>query len=62
MRHDLPSFAVLIDADNVRLESVSPILEEITRHARAKISRLYAARLCVQDREGKVRGGVADDV
>jgi hypothetical protein len=33
MKHDLPAFALLIDADNVRQESLSPILEEITRHA-----------------------------
>ncbi|MBD5805093.1 NYN domain protein [Azoarcus sp. Aa7] len=41
MKHDLPSFAVLIDADNVRLDSISPILEEITRHARVTVRRVY---------------------
>jgi uncharacterized LabA/DUF88 family protein len=41
MRHDLPSFAVLIDADNVRLDTISPILEEITRHARVTVRRIY---------------------
>ncbi len=37
MKHDLPAFALLIDADNVRTESVGhgPILEEITRHNRS---------------------------
>ncbi len=28
MKNDLPSFAVLIDADNVKLDRISPILEE----------------------------------
>lgn len=41
MRHDLPSFAVLIDADNVRLDTISPILEEITRHGRVTVRRIY---------------------
>lgn len=41
MRHDLPSFAVLIDADNVQLDTISPILEEITRHARVTVRRIY---------------------
>lgn len=41
MKHDLPSFAVLIDADNVRLDSISPILEEITRHGRVTVRRIY---------------------
>jgi uncharacterized LabA/DUF88 family protein len=41
VRHDLPSFAVLIDADNVRLDTISPILEEITRHARVTVRRIY---------------------
>lgn len=41
MKHDLPSFALLIDADNVRQESISPILEEITRHARLTVRRIY---------------------
>ena len=41
MKHDLPSFAVLIDADNVRLDTVSPILEEITRHGRVTVRRIY---------------------
>lgn len=41
MKHDLPSFAVLIDADNVNQESIAPILEEITRHARITVRRIY---------------------
>ncbi|WP_291981843.1 MULTISPECIES: NYN domain-containing protein [unclassified Candidatus Accumulibacter] len=41
MKHDLPSFAVLIDADNVKLESIAPILEEITRIARITVRRVY---------------------
>lgn len=41
MKHDLPSFAVLIDADNVRLDSISSILEEVTRHARVTVRRIY---------------------
>lgn len=41
MKHDLPSFAVLIDADNVRLDTLSPILEEITRHGRVTVRRIY---------------------
>lgn len=41
MKHDLPAFALLIDADNVRTESVGPILEEITRHARVTVRRIY---------------------
>lgn len=41
MKHDLPAFVVLIDADNVRLDSISPILEEITRHGRVTVRRIY---------------------
>ena len=41
MKNDLPSFAVLIDADNVRLDSIAPILEEITRNARITVRRIY---------------------
>lgn len=41
MKYDLPSFAVLIDADNVSQESIAPILEEITRHARVTVRRIY---------------------
>lgn len=41
MKHDLPAFALLIDADNVRTESVGLILEEITRHARVTVRRIY---------------------
>ena len=41
MKNDLPSFAVLIDADNVKLDSISPILEEITRNARITVRRIY---------------------
>ena len=41
MKHDLPSFAVLIDADNVRIDTISLILEEITRHGRVTVRRIY---------------------
>ncbi len=41
VKHELPAFALLIDADNVRLETLSPILEEITRHARLTVRRIY---------------------
>lgn len=41
MKHDLPPFALLIDADNVRQENISLILEEITRHARVTVRRIY---------------------
>jgi hypothetical protein len=41
MKHDLPAFALLIDADNVRQESIAAILEEITRHARVTVRRIY---------------------
>lgn len=41
MKNELPSFAVLIDADNVRLDTISPILEEITRNARITVRRIY---------------------
>lgn len=41
MKYDLPPFALLIDADNVRQESISLILEEITRHARVTVRRIY---------------------
>jgi len=41
MKDDLPSFAVLIDADNVRLNTITPIFEEITRHARITVRRIY---------------------
>lgn len=41
VKHDFPAFAVLIDADNVRQESIGPIIEEITRHARITVRRIY---------------------
>jgi len=41
MKNELPSFAVLIDADNVQLDTISPILEEITRNARITVRRIY---------------------
>ncbi|MDI3490615.1 MAG: hypothetical protein PWP11_1892 [Thauera sp.] len=41
MKHDLPAFALLIDADNVRQDGVGPIIEEITRHARVTVRRIY---------------------
>lgn len=41
MKHDLPSFALLIDADNVSKESIAPIIEEITRHGRLTVKRVY---------------------
>lgn len=41
MKHDLPPFAVLIDADNVKLDTITPILEEMTRHGRITVRRIY---------------------
>ena len=41
MKHDLPSFALLIDADNVSKDAIAPIIEEITRHARLTVKRVY---------------------
>ncbi len=41
MKHDLPVFALLIDADNVSKEAIAPIIEEITRHARIAVRRVY---------------------
>lgn len=41
MKHDLPAFALLIDADNAQQESLVPIMEEITRHARVTVRRIY---------------------
>lgn len=41
MKHDLPVFALLIDADNVSREVIAPIIEEITRHARIAVRRVY---------------------
>jgi len=41
MKHDLPAFALLIDADNVSREVIAPIIEEITRHARIAVRRVY---------------------
>jgi hypothetical protein len=41
MKNDLPVFALLIDADNVSKEAIAPIIEEITRHARIAVRRVY---------------------
>ena len=41
MKHDLPVFALLIDADNVSKEAIPPIIEEVTRHARIAVRRVY---------------------
>lgn len=41
MKHNLPAFALLIDADNDTPEIITPIIEEITRHARLSVRRVY---------------------
>ena len=41
MKHDLPVFALLIDADNVTKDAIAPVIEEITRHARIAVRRVY---------------------
>lgn len=41
MKHDLPPFALLIDADNVPQDSIGLILEEISLHARVTVRRIY---------------------
>jgi len=41
MKNDLPVFALLIDADNVSKDAIAPIIEEITRHARIAVRRVY---------------------
>lgn len=41
MKHDLPPFALLIDADNVSKDAIAPIIGEITRHARLTVKRVY---------------------
>lgn len=41
MKHDLPAFALLIDADNDTPDIIAPIIEEITRHARISVRRVY---------------------
>ncbi|WP_374478503.1 NYN domain-containing protein [Zoogloea sp.] len=41
MKHELQSLAVLIDADNVRLDTLTPILEAITRLGRVTVRRIY---------------------
>lgn len=41
MKHELPVFALLIDADNVSKDAIAPIIEEITRHARIAVRRVY---------------------
>jgi uncharacterized LabA/DUF88 family protein len=41
MKHDLPVFALLIDADNVSKDAIAPIIEEVTRHARIAVRRVY---------------------
>jgi len=41
MKHDLPAFALLIDADNDTPEIIAPIIEEVTRDARITVRRVY---------------------
>src|SRR5512145_1282143 len=41
MKHDLPVFALLIDADNVTKEAIAPIIEEVTRHGWIAVRRVY---------------------
>lgn len=41
MKHELPNFALLIDADNDTPEILKPIIEEITRDARLSVRRVY---------------------
>lgn len=41
MKHELPAFAVLIDADTVCLDGVSPIVDEITHHGRVTVRFIY---------------------
>lgn len=41
MKHDLPNFALLIDADNDTPDIIAPIIEEITRDARLSVRRIY---------------------
>lgn len=41
MKHNLPVFALLIDADNVNKEAIAPIIEEVTRHGRIAVRRVY---------------------
>ncbi len=41
MKHDLPNFALLIDADNDTPEIIAPVIEEITRDARLSVRRVY---------------------
>lgn len=41
MKHDLPNFALLIDADNDTPDIITPIIEEITRDARLSVRRVY---------------------
>lgn len=41
MKHDLPNFALLIDADNDTPDIIAPIIEEITRDARLSVRRVY---------------------
>lgn len=41
MKHDLPNFALLIDADNDTPDIITPVIEEITRDARLTVRRVY---------------------
>lgn len=41
MKHDLPNFALLIDADNDTPDIIAPVIEEITRDARLSVRRVY---------------------
>jgi hypothetical protein len=42
MKHELPVFALLIDADNVNKEAIVPIIEEVTRHGRIAVGASMA--------------------
>lgn len=41
MKQELPQFALLIDADNVDKQTITPIIEEVTRHGRIAVRRIY---------------------
>lgn len=41
MKHELQSLAVLIDADNVRLDTLTPILDATARLGRVTVRRIY---------------------
>lgn len=41
MKPEIPAFALLIDADNDTPDIITPIIEEVTRHARITVRRAY---------------------